>query len=58
MSTYRNYRSVVQTLIAMQRLMILVLNIVFHLCCDMRPKGLHTRIIESSRRHQLLSSGL
>jgi hypothetical protein len=57
-STYRNYRSVAETPIAKQRLMILILNIVFHLCCDMGPEGLHTGIIEASRRHPLLSNGL
>jgi hypothetical protein len=55
-STYRNYRSVAETPIAKQRLMILYLNIVFHLCCDRRPKTLHTGIIEASRRHQLISN--
>jgi succinate dehydrogenase/fumarate reductase cytochrome b subunit len=49
-STYRNYKNVANTPIAKQRLMILMLNIVFHLCCDMRPEGLRTGIIEKSRK--------
>jgi hypothetical protein len=56
--TYRKYRSVSETLIAMQRLMVLLLNFVFHLGCDMRPKGLHPGNIEASRIHPILSNGL
>jgi succinate dehydrogenase/fumarate reductase cytochrome b subunit len=57
-SSYWNYISVAETPIAKQRLVVLLLNILFHLCCDMRSKVLHTGIIESSRRHPLLSNGL
>jgi uncharacterized protein YigE (DUF2233 family) len=56
-STYRNYRRVAETLIAKQRLVILMLNIVFNLCCDLRPMGLHNGITETSMRHTLLSNG-
>jgi hypothetical protein len=57
-TTYRNYRNVAETPIAKQRLMIMLLNIVFHLCCNVWPEGLHTGCIEALRRHQLLSNSL